>query len=114
MKIGITSQNWRTITGHAGKARRVLVYAPGVDGRPVEVERIDLPKEMSMHECHAEDHPFYALDALITASCGNGFVKRMAEHGVRVFATSKSDPESAAADLLAGKPLPPSLPHEHH
>ncbi|TVO71212.1 NifB/NifX family molybdenum-iron cluster-binding protein [Sedimenticola selenatireducens] len=113
MKIGVTSQNWRTITGHAGKARRVLVYSPGADGYPVEVQRIDLPKEMSMHEYHGEDHPFYALDALITAGCGNGFVKRMAGYGVDVFVTSMSDPAAAAADLLAGKPLPPPQPHGH-
>jgi hypothetical protein len=26
MRIGVTSQNFRTITGHAGKTRRFLVY----------------------------------------------------------------------------------------
>ena len=26
MRIGVTSQNFRTITGHAGKTRRFLIY----------------------------------------------------------------------------------------
>ena len=49
MKIGITSQNFRTITGHAGKTRRFLIYADDGSGKAVEIDRLDLPKEMSMH-----------------------------------------------------------------
>ena len=38
MKIAVTSQNFRTITGHAGKTRRFIIYgAQGTDA-PVEIE----------------------------------------------------------------------------
>jgi predicted Fe-Mo cluster-binding NifX family protein len=113
MKIGITSQNFRTITGHAGKSRRFLIFAPDGQGGVQEVERLDLPKAMSLHEFRGLDHPLYQLDALLTAGCGQGFVQRMAAQGVRVVATSEQDPTRAAADYLAGRPLPAPLPNSH-
>ena len=113
MRIGITSQNFRTITGHAGKTRRFLIFEAAEGADPREVERLDLPKEMSLHEYHGDEHPVYGLDAVITASCGAGFVRRLSGHGVRVFATSESDPATAAAAVAAGRPLPPAETHEH-
>jgi predicted Fe-Mo cluster-binding NifX family protein len=114
MRIGVTSQNFRTITGHAGKTRRFLIYEAGGSGTPQEVERLDLPKQMSLHEHHGDDHPVYALDAVITASCGPGFVQRLGRFGVRVVATSEKDPATAAAALAAGRELPPAEPHHGH
>jgi hypothetical protein len=113
MRIGVTSQNFRTITGHAGKTRRFLVYeaTPGAD--PREVERLDLPPEMSLHEYHGDDHPLFALDALITQGHGQGFAQRLARQGVRVIATAASDPLAAVTALAAGEPLPAPLPHDH-
>lgn len=112
MKIGVTSQNYRTITGHAGKTRRFLVYETR-HGEIHELERLDLPKEMSMHEFRGDRHPLDSLDVLITASCGHGFVQRMATKGVRVIATGETDPMKAVSGLVAGNPLPPPEPHEH-
>ncbi len=113
MKIGVTSQNFRTITGHAGKTRRFLVYEADERGNPVEVERLDLPREMSMHEFRGDDHPIFALDVLITGGCGEGFVRRLAQHGVQVVTTAETDPLAAAGKVLAGENLPPAKPHAH-
>lgn len=113
MKIGITSQNFRTITGHAGKARRFLIYSVSASGEPKEEERLDLPIEMSMHEHRGNDHPLYRLDVLITGGCGQGFLRRMASHGVEVIATAEKDPAVALTQLIKGAPLPPAEPHEH-
>jgi predicted Fe-Mo cluster-binding NifX family protein len=113
MKVGVTSQNFRTITGHAGKTRRFLVYEPDEQGRPVEVERLDLPREMSMHEFRGEDHPIFHLDVLITAGCGEGFLRRLGNHGVKVIATSETSPVTAVSRVLAGQPLPPPEPSSH-
>lgn len=115
MKIAVTSQNFRTITGHGGKARRFMVYSPGADGEPQEVERIDLPKELSFHEWHGEGaHPVDGVDVLITGSCGQGFANRLAGRGVRVMVTGESDPVTAVKAVLAGTPLPPPVIDEHH
>jgi hypothetical protein len=113
MRIGVTSQNFRTITGHAGKTRRFLVFEASAGTEPREVERLDLPMEMSLHEYHGDDHPLFGLDALITQGHGQGFAQRLTRHGVRVIATSASDPLAAATAVAAGQPLPGPLPHDH-
>ncbi len=113
MIIGVTSQNFRTITGHAGKTRRFMIFSADGQGNPQERERLNLPAEMSMHEFCGDEHPLYGLDVLITASCGQGFCRRMDERGVKVIATSEDDPQQAVSMVLAGEDLPPSEPHKH-
>jgi predicted Fe-Mo cluster-binding NifX family protein len=114
VKIAITSQNFRTITQHAGKARRFLIFeADPVTGKPVEAGRLELPKEMSMHEFRGEEHPLFNIDHLITGSCGQGFMQRMASAGVKVVVTAETDPHAAAEALIDGRPLPPPTPHDH-
>jgi len=114
MKIAVTSQNFRTITGHAGKTRRFLVYE--ADGGTVqEVGRLDLPKEQSFHELHGDaPHPIDGVDVLVTGGCGENFVARMARRGIRVVATGETDPVTAARLVSTGQPLPPAAPHDHH
>jgi predicted Fe-Mo cluster-binding NifX family protein len=90
MKIAVTSQNFRAITGHAGKSRRFLIYRGEKDGEAREIDRLDLPKEMSMHEFRDSHHPLDDMDALITGGCSAGFIRRMASRGVQVLATSTS------------------------
>ncbi|MGA7981653.1 MAG: NifB/NifX family molybdenum-iron cluster-binding protein [Chromatiaceae bacterium] len=113
MRIGVTSQNFRTITGHAGKARRFLIFQTEGAGGPRETGRLDLPKEMSLHEYHGPDHPVYAFDVVITAGCGAGFAQRLASRGVTVVTTSEPDPLTAVAAVAAERPLPPAAPHAH-
>lgn len=115
MRIAVTSQNFRTITGHAGKTRRFLVLEAQKGAPPVEIDRLDLPVEMSLHAYHGEDHPLFGLglDAILTGGAGQGFIERMARHGIRVYATSEQDPISALDNILAGRPLPAPEPHGH-
>jgi len=113
MNIAVTSQNFRTITGHAGKTRRFLVYTRSAEGTWSEADRIDLPKEMSMHEFKGGSHPVDAFDVLITESCGEGFIHKMTERGVVVLTTSETDPVTAVESFAAGGVLPPAKPHEH-
>jgi len=113
MKIGVSSQNFRTITGHAGKARRFFVFEQLTDGTLHKLERIDLPKEMALHGYSQDDHPLFELDVLVTAGCGSGFINRMATHNVQVIATSETDPKEVVEKLLAGKAISPPAPPEH-
>ena len=113
MKIGVTSQNFRTITGHAGKTRRFLIFSVS-DGKIIkEEERLDLPKEMSMHEYRGNEHPIFDFDILITGGCGKGFRNRLSSHNVNVITTGETHPMTAVGLLVDGKPLKPAEPHDH-
>lgn len=115
MKFAVTSQNFRTITGHAGRARRFLIYSLDDEGEPVEVERLDLPKEHCFHEWHGRDdepHPVDGVDVMITASSGPGFIQRMARRGIRAATTSETDPVTAVRLFLQDR-LPPGEEHDH-
>lgn len=120
MHIAITSQNFRTITGHAGKARRFLVYQADANQTPQEVQRLDLPKDQCFHEWHGADneaHPTDIADVIITAGSGHGFINRLARRGKQVLITSETDPLTAV-DLFLKQQLPTLSPeahdHDHH
>ncbi|SNT42934.1 Predicted Fe-Mo cluster-binding protein, NifX family [[Luteovulum] sphaeroides subsp. megalophilum] len=113
MRIAVTSQNFRTITAHAGKTRRFLVFEVRVGEPAHEIERLDLPKEMAIHEFRGSGpHPLDGVEAVISASAGEGFVRRMAVRGVQAVTTSETDPARAAEALAAGQ-LHPAEPHAH-
>ncbi|MGD8907821.1 MAG: nitrogen fixation protein [Chromatiales bacterium] len=114
MKIAVTSQNFRSITQHAGKTRRFLIFEQDqASGEVKELARLDLPKEMSMHEFRGENHPIFEMDYLITGSSGQGFIQKMASAGVIVLITGEQNPLTAVTAVIEGKPLPPPVPHDH-
>jgi predicted Fe-Mo cluster-binding NifX family protein len=113
MKIAITSQNFRTITPHAGKCRRFLILGRNDQGEIVELDRLDLPKEMSIHEFKGLQHPVFDTDVLITASAGQGFMRRLKQEHVEVICTSETDPYNAVESFLEGNPLPVAASHHH-
>lgn len=115
MKIAITSQNFRTVTGHGGKTRRFLIYDAQPGTPPTEVDRLDLPIELSFHEFSGGPHPVDGVDALVTGSAGSGFIRKLAGRGIRVVVTGETDPLKAVDDVLASRITPPA-PHDcdHH
>lgn len=113
MRIAIASQNFRTVTGHAGKTRRFLIFEASKGGVAQEVGRLDLPKDMSIHAFHdTGPHPLDDVDAVIAGSAGPGFVRRMAARGVMAVTTTETDP-SVAARACADGTLAPAAAHEH-
>lgn len=116
MRIAVTSQNFRSITGHAGRTRRFLVFDVDSFASVSEINRLDLPKELAMHGFDdSQPHPLDGMDVLITGGAGDGFVRRLARRGVRVVATSETDPETAVHAFLAGclREARPQLMHDH-
>jgi predicted Fe-Mo cluster-binding NifX family protein len=116
MRIAVTSQNFRTITGHAGRARRFLVF--DVDGGQArETARLDLDADMAIHGFDPRTgHPLDGMDFLVTGGCGQGFIHHLAARGVRVVVTTETDPAQAVADLLAGRVKAPAATcgdHDH-
>ncbi|QQZ28343.1 nitrogen fixation protein [Thiothrix subterranea] len=101
MKIGVTSQNLRTVTGHASKARSFLMYEWTAEQTLQPVESLELPMEMSIHAWDKRgDHPLLALDYLITGPCGKSFINQMKQYGVRVRTTDETDPLVAVQALV--------------
>lgn len=112
MLIAVASQNFRTVTGHAGKTRRFLVFDASPGGAFQEIDRLDLPKEQSIHEFDEQvPHPLDAVTVVIAGSAGPGFIKRMAARGVSAVTTAETDPVAAVQDYLAGC-LAPAAPHD--
>lgn len=106
MKIAVTSQNFREVTGHAGHTRRFLIYEAQSNQEPVEIDRLDLPKELAFHELHDKEvtsHPVDVADVLITGGAGAGFIQRLAQRGIKVFVTTETDPVRAVKFFLEGK-----------
>jgi predicted Fe-Mo cluster-binding NifX family protein len=115
MLIGVSSQNFKTITAHAGKTRRFLVFDVDADKAVHEVERFEFPKTMSIHETSpSTPHPLDDLDVLIVGGGGDGFVRKMASRNVQVVLTGAKDPLDAVKRFVAGEQLPPPEPDHHH
>ncbi|WPL19106.1 Dinitrogenase iron-molybdenum cofactor [Thiorhodovibrio winogradskyi] len=115
MRIAVSSQNFRTITSHAGKSRRFMLFDIGPDSGITERERLDLPKGQSLHDTQGPDHPLFerGLTHLLTGGAGERFIERMAARGIEVIQTSEPEIDKALNALAAGKTLPPAAPHEH-
>jgi len=112
MKIAVTSQNFKSVTGHAGKSRRFIIFNVGTPCDSPEVTWLDLPLEMSMHEFSGGAHPLDDMDVILTASAGQGFVSKLAQRGVRVITCGESNPRQAVKDFLTGA-VKAANPHAH-
>lgn len=114
MKIAVTSQNRKTVTGHAGKCRKFWVYEVDA-GQTLSKTLLELPQTQSFHESHGQAHPLDDIDVLITGGMGEGLQRRLRQNGIEAAATSATDPDQAVAAWLAGS-LPPAAAeaHEHH
>jgi predicted Fe-Mo cluster-binding NifX family protein len=111
MRIAVTSQNFRTVTGHAGRARRFLIYDAELGAEPIEIARLELPKELAMHEFHgAGPHPLDGVDVVLSQGFGDGFARRLAMRDILVFATDQTDPAEAVTAYLATRQIEPEGP----
>jgi predicted Fe-Mo cluster-binding NifX family protein len=109
MLIAIASQNFRTVTPHAGMTRRFMIFEVSSGHAPQVISRLDLPRGQSIHECAGSDpHPLDYVDVVIAGSAGAGFVDRMARRGVKAVATAETDPIQAITQFLTGTLPPPA------
>ena len=114
MKIAITSQNKREITGHAGKCRKFWIYEIN-EGKISNKELLEFSKEESLHEVghNGGVHPVLEnLQAFITGGMGQGMVNRLQMQGIDGIITSETDPDKAITAYLAGT-LPRMVQESH-
>lgn len=108
MNIAVSTQDFRTISGHAGQARRWLVFAAEEGNQPVVAENLELPPNLVFHHFKGSgSHPLDAVSVLITRFAGEGFVIKMAKRGIEVRQTRETDARKAVTDYLAGCLAPP-------
>jgi len=106
--IAVTSQNYRTVTKHAGLTRKFLVYDVRCsdDNKTLaeikEIDRISLPKEDALHSCKSGVvHLIDVADVIVCGSCGEGFIKKMSARDIAVSVATKSDPIEAIEEYLS-------------
>lgn len=119
MKIAVTSQNRKTITGHAGKCRKFWVYE--IEGSVIKDRHLlELPIEQSFHaSSHDAPHPLDDVNVLIAGGMGQGLQFRLKQKGIQALSTEEIDPDHAVASWLAGtlEEVPAELhdhAHPHH
>lgn len=118
--IAVTSQNRRTVTGHAGRCRRFKLFDPV---SCAEVGELELPLDGVLHEADpVPGHPLALVGTLITTGAGPGLRQRLARLGIAVYLTDNASPADAVREFLAGKPAVPGVSsgcdhdqgHGHH
>lgn len=109
MKIAVSSNRFRKVGGHAGRARQWLVFEVDGAGSVKEATRVTLEAAQVFHHYRQGPHPLEDVKVLITHFAGPGFLRRMEKQGVEVALTSEIRPGGAVASYLAGT-LPPPHP----
>lgn len=107
LRIAIAAQDSGAVAGHAGKARRWLVYEC-VPGAPLAAPHaVELaPAQVFHHFRDDGPHPLDGVDVVVAGSAGDGFLRHMARRGTEVLLTGESEPLHALERILAGEALP--------
>ena len=105
--VAIAAQDDGAVAGHAGKARRWLVY-DCVPGAPLPAPRaVALAPDQVFHHFHDDGpHPLDGVDVVVAGSAGDGFLRHMARRGTEVLLTGETEPLRALERILAGEALP--------
>ena len=119
MKIALTSQYKRTLSGHAGKCTRFYIYEISDEKEIVGKELLELDAEMMLHnhfhgpnpEAH---HPLFEMDVIITGDMGSGFPIKMKSKGIQAIMTDEKDLDEVINKAIAGTLVMLSPTGHHH
>ncbi len=108
MKIALTFQNGRTISGHAGHCTKFIIYT--IDNEHIVSNTvIEIEKERTFHNVLHNlmlpfmDHPLFNVDVIMSGSLSNRFVEKMKLKGVEAIRTAETSPEEAVKKFIAGE-----------
>ena len=89
------------MSGHAGRAKRFLIYDVEQAAEPVEINRLNLPRELSCRgQAAAAGDPMDGVNVLLSASFRPSFAEFMAQRGIETVATANEDPVEAVRGYL--------------
>lgn len=113
MKIAISSQNKRTVTGHPGKCRKFWVYSV-LNGQIQNRTLLELSEEQMFHN-HPKDqsHPLHEVDVLISGMMAVWLQEWLSKYQVKALATSETDLDQTV-DLYLKDSLPLIPVHGGH
>ncbi len=103
-----SNKDYQQVTGHAGQARRWMIFDADDQSAPRLISKLELDKAQTFH--HFKDdspHPMDDIEVLLASSSGDSFVKRMQRRGVEVVLTAETDPISAVNNYITDKLKPP-------
>jgi predicted Fe-Mo cluster-binding NifX family protein len=115
MKVAVVSDDFETLSGKAGRARRFLVYEADRTSQPQLEKRYELPEHIpTFHDLHEDNETPHPIDGmlLLTAEAGEGFRERLQRRAITVVITSERDPEQAVIKMFDGT-LPELAPTPH-
>nr|WP_166929681.1 NifB/NifX family molybdenum-iron cluster-binding protein [Rhizomicrobium electricum] len=102
VKFAVASDDFQSVSGHAGHAARFLVFEAEAGQEPVEVARIDLTEDQTIHNFQGGAHPLDGVEVLIAGSAGSCFVERMQSRGIATVVAKGITPAMAVTAYLAG------------
>ncbi len=111
--IAVTSQNRKTITGHAGRCRKFWLY-PIQDGVAGERRLLELSKEHVFHGSHNTPPGLEDITVFISQGMGQGMLSRLQRMGVTAWMTMETDPDAAVQAFLRGEPSATIEEEDHH
>lgn len=106
VKFAIASEDFQTISGHAGHAARFLVFEAEAGKAPVEIARIDLNEDQTIHNFQGGQHPLDGVNVLIAGSAGGCFVERMKARGIVTVVARDIPPAAAVTAYMTGDIAP--------
>ncbi|EAZ91583.1 NifB/NifX family molybdenum-iron cluster-binding protein [Crocosphaera chwakensis] len=105
MKFALVSDDFQTITGKTGRARKFLVYEATKEVEPTLLEKLEVPEtQPTFHDLHEDDITPHPLDhsILITGEAGVGLKERLSRRGITVYITSETEPLAAIQGVIKG------------
>ena len=113
--VAVAVTNDGSITPHAGRALRWMVYIVSDEVEASLVWTLDLTDIGCLHEWHVRGdgnrHPLHFVDIAIAASAGEGVRRRLQQRNTELLTTIETNPDKAVKAYQTGN-LVGGLPHK--
>lgn len=114
MKIALSSQTQKSLTGHAGHCRKFWVYELN-NNEIIDKKFLELSPEQSFHNSSPDDpHPLDEVQVLISGGMGKNLLHRLEKRGIQAVITKETDLDKAVNAYLDGSLVSEEAEcHEH-